>query len=217
MYEGRHLASLRSDVIQDKRSFAVNKDNFELAQKLLIDPNYTYVVYDPKSGGVLASERGEIVDSPKTPYGRKLEQRCEEQLFKDGHTVIVLREQEKDKEDNPLASLDMILDGEIMDVASITKESKNYGTQIKAKSIQLNKYLERNDADKKAHSLCLYFDNPKLFDKNKVFAGVNFVSRNLGKEGFPNESKITNIICVVRGEKEIKRYEVKIIKPTQDV
>ena len=213
MYEGSYLASLRRDNSLDMRGFVVNQDNFDLAQKFLASPDYVQVEYDADSGGLMAKQKGH---SSKKQNGRDTgkvaEIECEKQLYKDGHSVILLANL-KNAKGNSITSLDMELDGRVMDIASILNKDSNISNILSRKTKQIADYLINRRNRKICDSVCLYYADSTFFDEQKLIDGISNLYSKIGKEKYPKEWLINNIVCVIKGQKETKEYTIETIKP----
>ena len=126
--------------------------------------------------------------------------------FSNGHSVIFCEEGKKDKSGNQMTALDMILDGRLMDLASITSSSRDYRNQLLNKSRQLKKYNSREDITTEYHDVCLYFHDSSLFDEKKLIDGYQ---RMLGALRSKNSSTpLKNVLCAIlsKGKLELKEY-----------
>ena len=126
-------------------------------------------------------------------------------LYEHGHSVILLDEQKKGKDGQTLSSLDMALDGVTMDIRSITKDKQHYGSAINDKNKQLYKYNSRTDTHQKAETICLYFDDPSMFEPGKIKKGYEYMKAKTSKP------QIHRIVCVVNSAKglEIIKFDFK--------
>lgn len=143
--------------------------------RLKRDANYTDVHFDKETGGLKATHVGHQVHSAEKEdifFGKytstQLENRCVDQLYRMGHKIILCDESKRSPEGNLYTALDIRLNGIIMDIRSITTENKHYGGALIAKNIQLKKYNARPDVPEPADSVCLYFEEPSLFEERKA-------------------------------------------------
>ena len=100
----------------------------------------------------------------------------------------------------------MILDGRLMDLASITSSSRDYRNQLLNKSRQLKKFNSREDITNEYHDVCLYFHDSSLFDEKKLIDGYQ---RMLGALRSKNSSTpLKNVLCAIlsKGKLELKEY-----------
>ena len=194
----------------EKERIKVNKAEY---QRLLKDENYTDVVFNKKTGGLKATHVGHIThDTPKAERffegltSSDLERECQDQLVAMGHKALLCDESKK-KNGNYLPALDIRVDDVLMDIRSITGKGW-YSNVFVKKNDQLRRYNARNDIEEKANTLCLYFHDPHLFDEEKMQKSLNFFRfyRNLDGELLVKDLK--HIVCVVKGEKKVFRYEV---------
>jgi hypothetical protein len=105
------------------------------------------------------------------------------------------------------ASLDMELDGEVMDIRSITGRGW-YSNALRQKNDQIRKFNERPDITTKADSVCLYFHDPKLFSDIKMRKTINRYLYTYGPDGKRMEIYIKNIYVVINGQKNILKYSI---------
>lgn len=151
----------------------------ELNKKLLHDEDYTDVIFDKKTGGVKATHVGHIThDGPKAQRffegltSTDLERECQDQLFKLGHRAVFCDESKRIR-GSRLPALDLMLDGNLMDIRSVTGRGW-YSNIFVSKNDQLRRFNARTDITDKADSLCLYFHDPALFDEEKMKKSINF-------------------------------------------
>ena len=125
-------------------------------------------------------------------------------MYKVGHSVIFCDESKKGKDGNKLSALDMLLDGKIMDIRSITKIKDFYGYPIIDKNDQIKKYNSRSDVKVKADTICLYFHEPKWFAPEKIYKGVEWA------KGKTSKFVVKQIVCVLNTSKgaEIRTFDI---------
>lgn len=141
-----------------------------------------------------------------TMDGDDLENEFIRVAFSNGHSVIFCEEGKKDKSGNQMTALDMILDGRLMDLASITSSSRDYRNQLLNKSRQLKKFNSREDITTEYHDVCLYFHDSSLFDEKKLIDGYQ---RMIGALRSKNSSTpLKNVLCAIlrKGKLELKEY-----------
>ncbi len=178
--------------------------------RLSKDDKYKGVEYDPASGGMQATHIGHNSQSKGEPVGwgmtgGQLEDELQKLLYRCGHSVILCDEQKK-KGGKTLRSLDMQLDGVMMDIKSITKKKRHYGSAIWSKNSQLLGYNSRTDVKIPADTLCLYFHDAAMYHPGKIRDGIKYTQKK-AKKGMA----IKNIVCVLRkddGKIEIRRHKV---------
>ena len=189
--------STREEKLRRKRI----DENRKLYDKLSKDSRYKDVEFDPETGGVKATHRGH---NEGEDVGFVRERKLVDKLFSDGHSVILLDEQKKDRNANYLRSLDMMLDGVRMDIASITKNKDFYGSVLMHKNHQLYDFNNRSDVHEPADTLCVYFDDPSMFSPEKITKGYEYMKN---KTGLP--ICIRHIICAVNSAKglELKNFD----------
>lgn len=181
-------------------------------QKLKNDTNYKDVEIN-SAGGVKAVH----ISHNKHNYtakdffngtmdGDDLENEFLEKAFSNGHSVIFCEEGKKDKTGKEMAALDMVLDGRLMDLASITSNTMDYRNQLLNKSRQLKKFNSREDVEAEYHDVCLYFHEPSMFEEKKLIDGYK---RMLGVLKSKNSNTpLRNVLCAILrdGILEIKEY-----------
>ena len=103
-----------------------------------------------------------------------------------------------------LPSLDMELDGVVMDIKSIFKNKKHYGSVISEKNSQIVKYNARTDTHVQADTLCIYFDDPSMFAPEKITKGYKYMM-----EKTTREIQLKRIVCMINSAKglEIKAFD----------
>lgn len=177
------------------------------------DPDYRDVRYDRKSGGVRATHVGHNDDTGRREFfggtmsGADLERECVEQLFTTGHKVILCDESKERAPGQRYRSLDLELDGQMMDIRSITGKGW-YWRAILKKNGQLRDYNARPDVDVPAQALCLYFHKASMFSEENLRHSINrykYFYDNSGNHVIP---LIKHIYVVIKGSKDILHYEV---------
>ena len=148
------------------------EQNKALYDKLSKDKRYKNVEFNNANGALKATHVGH---NEGRDQGFKLEKKLIDSLYEHGHSVILLDEQKKGKDGQTLSSLDMALDGVTMDIRSITKDKPHYGSAINSKNKQLFKYNSRTDVHQKAETICLYFDDPSMFEPGKIKKGYEYM------------------------------------------
>jgi len=191
-----HIDSTSSDF--EEKIVLANKRRREY-YRLLENSEYTDVEFDPDTLGLRATHTSHNKSNPKEEKffegltGKELEVMCQDVLYKTGHSCILLPEN-LTKDGNYVSCLDAIIDEKVMDIRSITSDSKNFGGAIKDKCKQLFKYNALEETTTKAHSMCMFFYEPSYFSETKIFEGVEKAKRYLGLERLP----IDEILCVFR-------------------
>lgn len=186
----------------------------DIYRRLKDDPDYTDVHFDEQTGGVKATHRGHTQHTSKKERtyfngltGDDLERHCQDQLYRTGHTAILRDESQKDSNGNYLPSLDLELDGRLMDIRSITQDNpRGYEGQLRAKNKQLGLYNHKtgNTAD----AVCLYFHNASFFSEERILNGINYLKMLKKENGESVSIRIKTIFCVVKGENEIIRFDL---------
>lgn len=190
--------------------FLAKSEYYELKH----DPDYHDVRYDKKSGGVRATHVGHNDDTGRKEFfggtmsGADLERECVEQLFTTGHKVILCDESKKLKPGEKAAALDLQLDGQMMDIRSITGKSRWYTHALLTKNSQLRRYNARPDISSPAEALCLYFHDADLFVEDHLLKSINKYKYFYGNNGEKIVPIIKNIYVVIKGRKDILKYDV---------
>lgn len=173
------------------------------------DPDYTDVKTN-KQGGMKATHVGHNKHSAtkeETFFDEKitsteLEYICQDKLFKLGHKAILCDENKRDEIDQILPSLDLNLDGVLMDIRTIT--SGKIGSALLEKNKQLSRFYHRTNH--KSNSVCLYFHKKELFDKDIFLKDVKWFA---DKQGVYYNTKILKFIYVVLGwDNKLLKYEI---------
>lgn len=189
------------------------KRNRAKYRELKNDPDWSDVEYDKRTGGLRGRHVGHIIhDGPKAERffegltSTQLELECQSELFRMGHVALFLDESKK-KGGKQLAALDMELNGEAMDIRSITGHGW-YSHVFEKKNIQLSKYNAREDVKHPSNSVCLYFHDPSLFDHKKMVKSIKRFQHYRDKHGNLLDRKIEHVYCVIKGSKELLKYDV---------
>lgn len=177
------------------------------------DEQYHHVEYDKKTGGIKATHIGHINHSGSKDerfFGRltssDLECECQNALFKMGHTAI-LCDESKMAGGNRLPSLDLRLDGQMMDIRSITGHGW-YSSSMISKNKQLKKYNARLDVTEHADTMCFYFHDPKLFDEKKMKKSINYFRYFRTNDGHLLDKDLKHVVCIIKGRDELIEYDI---------
>lgn len=186
-------------------------------ERLKADHDYKDVKFDPKTGGLKATHVGHIDHTNEKSIfmglnPTQLENACQNQLFRMGHSAVFCDESIQTKKGENDTSLDLLLDGKRMDIASVTKDVINYRNVFNGKNSQLHRYNHLEYVDEKADAVCFYFHEPKMFSEQKVYDGMQrlkemkYIDAETGKEKSPNVI-IKHVYCVVRGSDKLHKYD----------
>lgn len=201
----------------DKR-LALLSDPKYLAKKnyfdLKHDPEYRDVRIDKKSGGVRATHMGHNDNTGRKEFfggtmsGADLERECVEQLFRTGHKVILCDESKERVPGQTFPALDLQLDGQMMDIRSITGCNRWYTHALLTKNKQLKKYNARPDIDRPASALCLYFHDASMFNERYLLRSINKYKYFYNNEGLHIRPLIRRLYVVINGRKDILQYDI---------
>lgn len=147
-----------------------------LYQRLLNDPDYKDVQYNPQTGGLKAThvKHNEHPNDKKKYFddmtGDDLENEAIDIIFGKGHTVIARQENTiREIVDGIIIfnhELDTILDGRLMDIKSITENRDSYEYALLKKNGQLLEFnIEHNT---QADTILLYFHDASYYEEKKI-------------------------------------------------
>ena len=194
-------------VIEDVTRYEHNK---ALYQKLKDDKNYINVEFDKSSGGVKATHIGHnVLDSQNadTFFGSMkpadLERECQNLLFKWGHTAVLRDEFANKKMEETPPSLDIEIDGKIMDIRSVTHHG-NYGGGIMAKNKQLGNVKRKTGLI--SDCVCLHFHDSALFSEERLLKDIEWYKAKVIE--LSSTKRINHIYVVVNGEKKLRIYDI---------
>ena len=173
-----------------------NKKEYE---RLLMDKDYTDVKYDKKSGRVKATHIGHN----KPDEGIDLEQECQDLLYRWGHRAILRNEFYNMKLAHRPPSLDLELDGIIMDIRSITTAGV-YGNAMSVKNNQLGRVKKKTGII--SDSLCLHFHEPEKFSEEQLLHDIDWFKKHCIDVG--TTQRIKHIYVVVNGADSLKIYDL---------
>ena len=173
------------------------------AEELRKSKEYTKVETNAK-GGLKATHKGHKVHTSETFFNditaSQLENDCQNILFREGYSAIMLNEGARRKDGNEAPALDMELNGEKMDIRSITEPVEDYRNALNAKNKQLSHFLQEYPTEK-AEAVCLYFHDSSLYSSAKVYTGYQRYLDYQHKYNRP--TYIRKIVCVINGEEPI--------------
>ena len=180
------------------------------AEELRKIKEYTNVETNAK-GGLKATHKGHIVHSANNEptyfaenlTSTDLEFACQNQLYQWGHTAILQNESQTNNGEF-LPSLDLSLDGKLMDIASITNVAGSCGSALINKNRQLAKVAKKTGFV--GNDVCLYFYNKTTFSKSNVLRDIEYFKKHL-KE-WNSVQQIKHIHIVVKGEENIFEFEI---------
>lgn len=185
----------------------------ELYHQLLTDKDYTDVQYDPQSGGLKATHVGHahIINDKERKFfdgltGYDLERECQDILFRMGHTAILRDESKELIKGQVLPSLDLELDGQLVEIRNITEERKdNYGNALDAKNRHLKRFNAANNAQ--ADAVLLYFHDATFYSEERILNSINYLKGIIRNEK-PIRIQIKHIYCVVNGQKALIKFDI---------
>lgn len=192
--EGKTRRSERERIERNKQEY----------DRLSRDKRYKDVQFNPETGALMATHLGHNEAPPNQGdnNGWAHEKKLVQKLFDCGHCIILCDEQKKDRNGNTMASLDMILDGVRMDIASPTKNKPFYGAVLKSKNDQLDRYMKRSDVHADDFdTVFMYFDDPSFFSPEKITKGYEYMTKLLDKK---QEIHIKHVICGVNSAKGLE-------------
>lgn len=131
------------------------------------------------------------------------EERCQKIIFKSGRSSILRDESIKDSNGDDLPSIDMDTLDFIMDIRTITKKDTNtIRNGLNEKHEQIKNVYKKTGVV--CETVCLYFDDPSLFDETTVKDGTQKYIR------LKNEKhRIKKIICAINdGENTVVEYNI---------
>lgn len=181
------------------------------AEELRKSKEYTNVETNAK-GGLKATHKGHIVHSAQKEQtyfaehltSTDLELACQDQLYQWGHTAILRDESQTNSKGEFLPSLDLELDGKLMDIASVTNTTGTCGSALLHKNKQLAKVAKKTDFI--GEDVCLYFYNKSQFSKNNVLRDIEYFKKHIKEWNMVQQLK--HIHIVVRGEEEMFEFEI---------
>lgn len=186
------------------------EQNKALYNRLKEDENYFDVEFDEKSGGVKATHVGHNIhdsDNVQTFFnGMKpadLERECQNLLFKWGHTTILRDEFHNNRQGNTLPSLDIEIDGKIMDIRSITS-GQVYGYALFAKNSQLGNVKKKTGII--SDCVCLHFHDASMFSEEKLFRDAEWFKNKTTE--VETTQRIKHIYVVVNGDDQLRIYDI---------
>ena len=178
--------------------------------RLLNDPDYKNVQFDEKTGGIKATHVGHsILDDNNAQMffdGMKpaeLEMECQDLLYRWGHKAILRDENANTRIARRPPSLDLELDGVIMDIRSITQEGM-YGGALTAKNHQLGNVKKKTGLI--ADSVCLHFHDASMFSEERLIKDMNWYKEYIVKVG--SKQRIKHVYVVVNGESRLRIYDI---------
>lgn len=178
--------------------------------RLKKDKNYRDVEFDEMTGGVKATHKGHSVqdaDNTETFFGNMkpadLECECQNLLFKWGHTAVLRDEFANKRLGNTPPSLDIEIDGKIMDIRSITQGGL-FGNALMAKNRQLANVKKKTGII--SDSVCLHFHDPNMFSEEKLLHDAEWFKQTIQNVG--STQRIKHIYVVINGASELKIYDI---------
>ena len=175
--------------------------------RYLNDPEYKDVEFDERTGGVKATHEGHN-EHPNdqtryfglSPY--QLEKACQDEIFRMGHQAILRNEGIEIERGKTASSLDLELDGVIMDIASHTT-AEMYGGMLMGKNSQIRRAREQSGDI--SDSVCLYFHDG-IFSEERLKNDIEWYKDFVVDCG--SVQRIHHVYVVVRGESDIRKYDI---------
>lgn len=163
--------------IRERERIEANRKEYE---RLLADPNYTDVEFNPENGGLKAThiehEKHENVDSKRLAFGsmtpNDLEKECQEILYANGFSCILNSEHIFDPvTGKQLKVLDTTTNGKCVDIVSLTENgAKTIKNALDRKKKQIREINETYGTE--WNSVILHFHDPSYFNEAKVRKGL---------------------------------------------
>ena len=199
-----------SDAKKTIEEVARYEHNKAIYEKLKEDKNYINVEFDETTGGVKATHIGHnSLDNEKTDtfFGNMkpadLERECQNLLFKWGHTAVLRDEFANKKMGETPPSLDLELDGKVMDIRSIIG-GRVYGNALMAKNTQLGNVKKKTGVI--SDCVCLHFHDASMFSEEILLRDAEWFKENTKKVG--TTQRIKHIYVVVNGDSRLKIYDI---------
>ncbi len=213
------ISSLKLDIINNVSSTRLTDDPILSAKieanrreytRLVADPNYTDVEFNPKNGALKAMHKGHNIhnsDKEKRFFGSMksidLERECQALLYQWGHSAILRDEFVNLKLGQTPPSLDLEADGKIMDIRSITQYG-HYGNAIIAKNSQLGNVKRKTGLI--SDCVCLHFHDSNMFSEEKLLNDIEWYKSKVIEYG--TTKRINHIYVVINGATELKIYDI---------
>lgn len=162
------------------------------------------------AGGLKAIHKGHTIhsaDKEQTFFddhltSTDLELACQDQLYRMGHTAILRDESRLNQDGNQLSSLDLELDGIIMDIASIT--NWNFGNALYNKDKQLWRVQESTGYS--GDAVCIYVYDPAMYSNEKVLHDIEFFKHR--HENSTRPMLLKKIHIIIRGDNNIHTFKI---------
>ncbi len=179
------------------------------AKELRKSKEYTDVETNAK-GGLKATHKGHIThsaDKEQTFFAdhltsTDLELKCQDQLYRMGHTAILRDESQTDEKGNKLTALDLELDGKLMDIASVTNGT--CGSALLNKNKQAIRCTHRLNIE--CDTVCLYYHEASMFSEKQLKQDIAWYYERL--EQYHLTPKLKSIHIIINGKDRIMKYNL---------
>ena len=177
--------------------------------RLLNDPEYVNVQTNDK-GAVRATHDGHNYVHDERDNQRffgnytkeDMEEFCVGNIFRMGHDVILRDEGRLLRLAETPASLDLDLDGKIMDIATIT--GQHCGSALTGKNEQLGRVKRQTGLE--SDCVCLYFHDPAMFSEEQFKRDVDWYKDKMTEWGV--RQRIKHVYCVINGADDILIFDI---------
>ena len=166
-----------TELVARLKRIEVNRKEYE---RIKANPDYGDVEFNPENGGLKAihkyHERHINVDKKRLAFGDKtpwdLERECQDILYSNGYSCIFNSEKIINPETGKQAkALDATINGNPMDIASITSNGKTtIKNAIDKKKKQIREVNKLNGTN--YNQMILHFHKPGYFDESKIRKGL---------------------------------------------
>lgn len=191
------------------------------------NPEYKDVDFDWGTGGMKATHEGHFVHEKEERFFKnltkdgegltstQLEDNCQNILYHLGNSAILCNENIKNAAGGNDVALDLLLNKNRMDIASITENKEYYMYPLARKNHQLGKFNHLEYVTEPADSVCLYFHDSSMYSADKVLKGFEQFKLSTYKDKITGEFKhhtirIKHIYCVINeGEGIMEVFDVE--------
>lgn len=199
------------NVVRDKGQREAR--NLALYRHYTNDPNYKDVYFDNTSGGMMAVHNGHNWEHNAKDGTRYFGDMTKEDLEKEfarevvrmGSSAIFRDESKRRADGSTAVALDVVVNGRLTDIRSVTENNRSYKNQLESKNNQLRGWNAENPSEK-GRTVTLYFHEPSMYSEAKIKRSIKELKKTV-RNGHRTRLEFNKVLAVVKGHDRIYEFD----------